>query len=161
MAFFLSCFAFDKGMEVHTLVLESGPYQCPRFIFCDEQENEELVRALHLAQSCSANEGHVYAGIWKVLIYSPFVCFRPFTPFLLLSGSFCGCANRSCSISTICTPEPADAPALHSILPCWGSALHELHGVLPQVKQRRNQAGTKKSFCSKCTKFTKEHCLSC
>lgn len=118
------------------------------FIFCDEQENAKLVKALYLLQSSLANEDHIYAGIQKVLIYFPFVPFRPFTPFLLLSSSCCSCANRSGSVSAICAPEPTNAPALHGVLPSWGSALHELHCVLPQVKQRRKQAGTKMSFCS-------------
>lgn len=104
------------------------------------------MKAPYILQSCSADEDHIYAGIQKILISFPFIPFRPFTPFLLLSSSHCSCANRSCSVSAIYASEPTNTPALHSVLPCWGSALHELHSVLPQVKQRRNQAGTKKSF---------------
>lgn len=153
MAFFESYFAFDKGLEVHTLILESAP----QIYFLRWAGKWGTCESSSLCAELLSNEGHTYAGIWKVLICSPFVCFRPFTPFLLLSGSFCSRANRSSSISAICTPEPADVPALHSVLPCWGSALHELHGVLPQVKQRRNQTGTKKSFCSKCTKLSRKN----
>lgn len=88
----------------------------------------------------------ISSGISEVLIYFPFAPCRPFTPCLLLSSSCCRCANRSCSVSAIHASEPTNTPALHSLLPCWGSALHELHSLLPQVKQRRAQAATKKSF---------------
>ncbi|OWK61425.1 Epithelial splicing regulatory protein 1 [Lonchura striata] len=58
-----------------------------------------------------------------------------FTPCLFLSGSCCSSANRSCSVSAIHASEPTNTPALHSLLPCWGSALHELHSILPQIKR--------------------------
>lgn len=88
----------------------------------------------------------ISSGIPEVLIYFPFAPCRPFTPCLLLSGSCCSRANRSCSVSAIHASEPTNTPALHSLLSCWGSALHELHSILPQVKQRRTQAAMKKSF---------------
>lgn len=134
-------FAFDEGRVGMTLIVKLTVVTQFYFLWwtgeCEACEGS-------LLQSCSANEDHVYAGIQKVLIYFPFVPFRSFTPILLLSSSCCSCANRSCSVSAIRAPEPTNVPAIHGVLPCWGSALHELHSILPQVKQKRNQAGTNK-----------------
>lgn len=113
-------------------------------IFCGEQGWEDCeVLAVLWSYVCMVL---ISSGIPEVLICFPFVPCRPFTPCLLLSGSCCSCANRSCSVSAIHASEPTNTPALHSLLSCWGSALYELHSVLPQVKQRRTQAATKKSF---------------
>lgn len=118
-------------------------------LFSVVNKDEETLKVLDVLWSCV---GMVFlsSGISEVLIYFPFAPCRPFTTCLLLSSSCCSCTHRSCSISALHASEPTNTPALHSLLPCWGPALHELHCILPQVKQRRTQAATKKSFFFYC-----------
>lgn len=114
-------------------------------LFSVVNNDEKFVKVLDVLWSCVCMV-FISSGISEVLNNFPFSPCRPFTPCLLLSSSCCSCADRCCSLSAIHASEPTNTPALHSLLPCWGSALHELHSILPQVKQRRTQAATKKSF---------------
>lgn len=157
---------YTGGWAQHFVVTHIGGSH----LFSGVNKDEKIVKVLDVLWS-SVCMIFISSGISEVLIYFPFAPCRPFTPCLLLSSSCCSCANRSCSLSAIHAPEPTNTPALHSLLPCWGSALHELHCLLPQVKEE-NPGSKEEIFgvffvvfflfvSSKCTKLTKEHCLLC
>ena len=71
--------------------------------------------------------------------------FRPVPSLLHISSSRSSYSYWSCHLPALSAPEPASAAALHSVLPRGHPALHELHGVLPQVRL----TGTKDSFDSR------------
>ena len=60
--------------------------------------------------------------------------FRPVSSLLHISSSCSSYSYWSCHLPALGAPEPTSAAALHSVLPRGHPALHELHGVLPQVR---------------------------
>lgn len=60
--------------------------------------------------------------------------FRPVPSLLHISSACSSYSHWSCHLPALGAPEPTSAAALHGVLPRGHPALHELHGLLPQVR---------------------------